>query len=380
SPYCGGFCHLTLLGARLVHQGPGQAPAIDIRRGHVYLRDIQTSGYSRSLLDHGRPLNAEQISEYISVHGRRPSERLNVALTIGNAPKRSLGLPVKPTPEIPQHIWDSLDRYTIVDHTKLKNGRLTISVPTPWVIVDPSGNPDTADDAPLLQAALDCGAPYVGLLNTGAFLLRKPVVINGRGKRNVQLVYGLMTDLIAGDEIIDMDVQPDIARRLVFRIETGKVPILFIKGIRCHSSNPRGKEYQFFLNNAAHTVVFEDIRCKRNTRGYRNGPTARGQDVFFENVEFACNHPRNDELMVFDHQQVWARQFNLEQVINNPQRNGTVAANLVSHGGTLWVFGQKMGEFHGVFLKVTGGSRTEMLSVFFNQGRQDHGVPGATNF
>ena len=132
-----------------------------------------------------------------------------------------------------------------------------------------------------------------------------------------------------------------------------------------------------FQNNSSQRIIFEDFRCKDAPRGYRNGKESYGKEVFFENVEFAYTGVFYDVIMQFDNQKVYARQFNLEApimpqpiVVNGKEyKRFTTLPKLLNNGSEICVLSQKLGEMNGVYVETTNGGKTELLSAYFNGGR-----------
>lgn len=391
--FCGGAPHLSLLGAIIENTAAGgaTAPGIEVRAGHVYLRDLAVRGYGDAFLsDHGRRRSfaGGQIDgEFVSVHGRAIGERDNVAVTVGGAPAQSLDLPVRPTPEIPAEAWRALDRndFTVFTSAALAAGART--VPTAWVVVDPR---DADDGGALLQAALDSGARFVGLLNTGVFRVSQTLVVNGPGTpRRVEAIVGLMSEILVDKSMAGRkEPYEKIHPAILFRIETGILPHLHIKGLRVQPDLWHGADFTLFHNHSAGTVVFEDIRAKTGPRHYRNGVAAEGRDLFIENVEWAYNDAFPQDNVVFTRQRVWARNLNVEMNITpDPVKIKTAGGGaltfsrfsthrkIVNDGGTLWSFGQKVGEYNGPFFENRDGGRTELLSVFINQANDPAAFP-----
>lgn len=377
-----GSAHLTLLNATLrnTHPHGSLVPAIVIGPGHAYLRNIQTSGYGETLMtDHGtkRTFPNGEIGEHVSVHGKTAQEALNVVVTFNHGPAQSLMLPIQATPEIPEVAWAALrqKKFTTVSDKNL--GEKKISVDTDWVLVDPTqGDDDTA----LLQAAFDSGARYVGLLNEQPFKLSAPLSLNGAGSpKSVEVVYGLMSDFQLTDALVLRPFPYDQSTpKTMLTLESGRHETLFLKGIGIIGATDLS-DFILFQNNAAHTVVFEDIRCKNSPMPYRNGPQSYTRSVYLENVEWAYNGAFPAVNNVFTQQTVWCRNFNSEMNITaapvrvkKNDRSFSFSrfshhSKIVNDGGTLWVFGQKVGEFNGVFIETRAGGRSELLSVFFNE-------------
>ena len=381
----GGEPHLTLLGAELncTAAGGATAPAIDIQRGHSYLRNVRTDGYGDAcLLDHGQLRsfsNGDIPGEFVSVHGQAIGEQPSVAVALDGALAASLNLPVKPAPEVPSAAWDALRKgdVTVVDAARLAAG--PVNVTTAWAIVDNAGVEDATD---LLQAALDSGARYIGLLNAVPFVISKTLTINGpESPRSVELIYGLMPDIVVANNLAGRAWPYDQpGTGLLFHLMTGRAETLLIKGLHVIARIGNQLDFQVFQNDAANTVVFEDFRCKIGPRHYRNGPDSSGHEVFIENIEWAYNGGFPEANAVFTRQDVRARNFNCEQNITpDPvtvqvtkeksfeRSRFTTAPRITNDGGTLWSFGQKLGEYNGVFVATRNGGRTELLSCFMNE-------------
>ncbi len=383
--YCGGAPHLTLLGARIeCSASDGSAvPAIEIAKGHVYLRHVTTDGYGDGILrDHGRTrvfAGGSIPGEFVSVHGQAIGERPNVAVTVGDAPARSLNLPIESAPELPPECWIAArsGAIAVVSADDLLGGNLEVK--TPWVFVDPKG---AEDHTRLLQAALDSGARYVAFRNTSQFVVSGTLVVNGPDSpRNVEVVYGLMTD-IKVDEALSARKPPyeQTNDRLLFRLETGRHDVLYIQGLHLIGWAGGASDFQLFQNNAGNTVAFENFRAKIGPRHYRNGGASLRQRVFLENVEWAYNGAFPQPCSIFSGQTVWARNFNAEMnitpepvMLRMPSGDRKAFSRLstepkiTNDGSRLWSFGQKMGEYNGVFVETRGGGKTELLSVFLNE-------------
>ena len=370
----GGAPHLTLLNSSFFTANQTVKPIIKVKAGHCFIRNLTSKGYGKVLInDHGTDRKFKQgkiKGEYVSVHGKTADEEKNVVVTFDNAPAKSLNLPFPFTPELDKKVWDKLSsgNYTLVNETNLNEGHLTIK--TDWVIVDPS---KSDDDTKLLQAALNSGAKYVGLLNNQSFHISKNIVVN-RNKGKVELIFGYMSDILA-DKKLRLRENPAISNdKTLFTFETGSAKSLTMKGIRILTDDHDNSDMLLFQNNSAQQLIFEDIRCKSIPRAYRNGKESYGKQVFFENVEFAYTGIHYGVLMQFDNQKVIARQFNLEAPIliqpaivdNKEYRRFSILPKLLNNGSEIVVMSQKLGEINGVFVETTNGGKTELLSAYFN--------------
>jgi len=373
----GGAPHLILVHGEIRSSIASGKPAFQIDKGHTYLRSIRTHGYSEVMNDHGTLRQFENgniMNEYVSVHGKTDEEKDNVIIDIGQAGEASLQLPVKLAPEISPDVFAALQagNYTVVSHESVPEQELTVD--TEWVVVDPAG---ISDHTALLQAALNSGAKYVGIVNTIPLNISRTIVINGKGSKNVKLIYGYMSEINATDIIAQRDDPQMLNDDVLFRIENGNADSLFIKGIRITTDDRTTSDFLVFNNNSTNTLVFEDIRCKDAPRAYRNSKASYESDIFFENVEFAYNGIFNDTIVLIDQQNVWARQYNLEAPIKDDliSYNGsehsryTTMPKLVNRGGNVWVFSEKLGEHNGVFVQTEAGGKTELLGGYFNVAR-----------
>ncbi|MGB0793479.1 MAG: hypothetical protein ACPGTR_08065, partial [Opitutales bacterium] len=316
SIYDGVMAFLTLIDPKFDYTGAGEssAPAMRIEQGHLYMRGADFKGYGdKPIDDHGR-LRPATSGELVLVHGHSKEEKSNVVVTVDGAPAKSLHLPLKPTPEIPARAWERLkaDDYTTVSQKDLKGGRLAVS--TDWVLVKPSGS----DDTRLVQAALDSGARYIGLLNEKDFKVTDTLHVNRSGTPgNVELIYGHMTNVFLAGSISRQPPYTQPNDYVGLHLHSGRHEQLLIHGLQLLSRAPKGgnwkaEDFQVIQNDAACTVVLVDIRAKAGPRAYRNGATAAGQEVFFDNCEFAYFKAFPQELMVFTKQTVWGRNLNVE--------------------------------------------------------------------
>ncbi|MFC1760721.1 glycosyl hydrolase family 28-related protein [Planctomycetota bacterium] len=381
-----GAAHLTLVNAtiRNTHPKGSLVPAIVINPGHAYLRNITASGYGKTLIeDHGtqRSFPNGKITEYVSIHGKTKEEASNVVVTFNNGPEQSLMLPVQATPDIPEAAWRALRQNdaTTISHNDL--GEKPVSLKSAWVLVDPTQGDD---DTVLLQVAFDSGARYVGLLNEQPFKISAPLTINGSDSpKSVEVVYGLMSDFLLAEDLTQRPFPFDKSTpQNIVTLETGRYEQLFLKGIGVIGSSSLS-DFILFQNDAANTVIFEDIRCKMGPRHYRNGSGSYGQSVFLENVEWAYDAAFPAANSVFTKQTVWCRNFNAEMNIMKEPIQRRVkdqsfsfsrfshCPKIVNDGGTLWSFGQKVGEFNGVYVETRNGGRSELLSIFFNEDVTD---------
>lgn len=270
---------LCLLDARFTgRDGANQWPAvINYNGGRIFLRDIQTAGYSRAVGDVTTPdwfaavrINGKDkpgsagpnIDEYCSHPATSP---------FPSAPG-SLRLPVKEPPDVQSddpHTWANVDSFG----------------------ADPTGQ---ADSSAAIQKAMDSGATTIFL--PGSYALQSTVVIRGKVRRVIGV--GGMIDYFGNSK-------PD------FRIIDGASSVVSIE----HFAYAHGG----LEIDTQRTVVFRSVSdCELTfTR------QAEGGELFLD--DFVTHN------LKLKKQRVWARQLNVEN-------EGT---HIVNDSGDLWVLGYK---------------------------------------
>jgi Pectate lyase superfamily protein len=212
------------------------------------------------------------------------------------SPKQTLNLPMKETPDVP---WDE--------------------VKTAWANVGSYGAKpnDSQDDTAAIQAAIDSGKTTV-YFPVGTYNLTKTILI----RKNVRRLIGT-------EAIVDVPktVNPG------FKVVAGKNPIVVFERIGS-GYNPTPT-----LENASSRTLV--IRDATNVSGNMTG----SGDVFIENV---VSNPW--QTWTFNNQNIWARQFNVEN-------SGT---HITNNGGRLWILGLKT-ERGGTLIDTKGGGKTELL-------------------
>jgi Pectate lyase superfamily protein len=210
---------------------------------------------------------------------------------------KTLDLPIKQTPEVP---WDN---------------------PTGdgWANIIPFGAipNDGRDDSAAIQAAIDSGQTTV-YLPVGAYHLTKTILI----RKNVRRIIGTEAFIE-----VPNSVNPG------FKVVEGKNSVVVFERIGSgYNATPT------IENASARTLV---IRDATNVSGNMTG----SGDVFIENV---VSNPFQS--WTFNRQNVWARQFNVENT-------GT---HITNNGGKLWILGLKT-ERGGTLIETKGGGKTELL-------------------
>ncbi len=210
---------------------------------------------------------------------------------------KTLNLPIKETPDVP---WDN-------------------PAGDSWANIIPFGAipNDGRDDSAAIQAAIDSGQTTV-YLPVGAYHLTKTILI----RNNVRRIIGTEAFIE-----VPNSVNPG------FKVVEGKSPVVVFERIGSgYNSTPT------IENASARTLV---IRDAINVSGNMTG----SGDVFIENV---VSNP--SQSWTFNRQNVWARQFNVENA-------GT---HITNNGGKLWILGLKT-ERGGTLIETKGGGKTELL-------------------
>jgi hypothetical protein len=253
-------------------------------------RNVTTSGYQAAIRNADTTLVGPYITEFVS----------GPILSQFSSPLRTLNLPVRETPDVP---WDD-------------------PVRTPWANVVAYGAipNDGLDDTAAIQAAIDSGRTTV-YLPVGNYNLQNTILIRNNVRR-----------------IIGTEAYVEVPNTLNpgFKVIDGTNSVVVIERIQSgYNATPT------IENASSRTLV---IRDATNVSGTMTGTG----DVFIENV---VSNPFQS--WTFNGQNVWARQFNVENA-------GT---HIVNNGGNLWIFGLKT-ERGGTLIDTQGGGKTELLGGF----------------
>lgn len=273
------YGNVSLVDARL--EGAGDAknvPAIvNYNGGHIYLRDIATTGYKRALADVQTP----DIAAAFRITGEdKPGSQGPIITEYHSHPATSpfprkpgsLRLPVKEPPSIPA------------------------DPPSTWANVDSFGADPTGqnDSSAAIQQAIDSGATTLFL--PGNYALKKTVIVRGKVRRVVGV--GGMIDYTS-------QVRPD------FRIVDGDSPVVSFEHVAYIHG---GIEVDTRRTLCFTSVADCDLTFTAN---------AKQGELFFE--DFVTHD------LKLSHQSVWARQLNIEN-------EGT---HLLNEASKLWVLGYK---------------------------------------
>ncbi len=181
---------------------------------------------------------------------------------------------------------------------------------------------DGEDETRYIQAAFDSGATTVYFPNSvhNNYRISDTVFIRG----NVRRITSTQASVTANPP----DGKPG------FKFMDGAFPIVqWDRG-----GNGFGSSGQFFEHASARTLVLKSLQFG----SYTNSGTG---DLYIEDV---VGGP-----FTFNHQNVWARQFNVEN-------HGT---HVLNNGGNLWILGMKT-ESGGTLIDTENGGKTELLGLF----------------
>ena len=270
-----------LLLAEAVLTGRGDAakhPAIvNFNGGSIFLRDVKTTGYKRTLADLVTP---DSAAAYLVTGEDKPGSlgpdiaeySSQAATTAFPSSAASLRLPVKETPAA---TWED---------------------PAKWAVVDAFGADPTAkeDSAAAIQKAVDSGAHTVFL--PGHYQSSATIIVRGKVRR----ILGLGGHINYGERDL-----------INFRIEDGDAPVVSIE----HFAHLGGGVEL----DTKRTVVLRSME----THTIQGTPRSAGGEVFLEDVV--------GDNFRFRKQRMWARQLNIEN-------EGT---HLTNDGGDAWVLGYK---------------------------------------
>lgn len=310
----------TLIDATLTGVGAASSlPAIHLQAGSLFVRNLAVPGYASAIQK-----DSQAAPE--SVPGPLVREWAS-ARAPGSGP-RSLGLPVKETPEVP---WDDLKDWAVItDFGAQMDGQ--------------------TDDSDALQRAIDSGKTTV-CLPRGVVVLKKPILLRG----NVRRVIGCETEL--------KFPSPITGAANIFTVGASHEPVLVIERVVCWFWNNQA-ELNFIDNPTARTLVLRDINDIDDTTDQH--PNGRGTvisgpgDLFVEDV--------SGRFQLLPGTHAWMRYVNPET--NQDHRNTQPDAqwHLRNDGGQLWILGIKT-EGPGPVIITRHGGRTELLgNLMYSSG------------
>jgi hypothetical protein len=285
-----------------VLSGGAQETTAILNRGGLYARNIQTEGYESAVLEEWKEAPDQLEFQRRVIPGPAVEEHVSQdRVTMAFESRRgSLKLPIEETP--------------IVARGDLKKD---------WVNVRKFAERKRGKDwTPAIQAAIDSGARTV-YFPQGAYDVYGSVHLSGA----VERLFG-MKAMIGRPK----DIEGDWPAMIFDDADGGKT-------VSIERLQIRGFQH---LSSATLVVRHGEITP------YRTGPDCG--KLFIEDSVSADWH--------FDHpQQVWARQWNVEQHGAGPA--------IVSKGATIWSLGFKT-EYESSKLWASDGAQTEILGAFIN--------------
>ncbi|MEX2606408.1 MAG: PA14 domain-containing protein [Kiritimatiellia bacterium] len=306
--YSDGASMITLVDSVLRGVDAAELLAIENQAG-LFARNVDTPGYGMAVenrVGHKRNAEGDRIEEYVS------HEPLSVFLS----PPKSLGLPIKETPEV---AWDlPRDWVSVADFGE----------PEPITLVRHDGKRfQTTNWATVLQKAIDSGAstiyfPYdrdgiIGLF--GNVYLRNNVRrIIGMENTGYRIWPGMFPDEFTPAFVLEDGAPPEV---VVERFDTWYMAFRFVQ-----NSN---------RSMVVRSLSFYDLESRA------------GGDVFLEDV-------RARRLDIHAGGRLWARQLNVENWEEPKTHNA---------GGDFWVLGLKTEDDTTAHM-VSDGGRSEILGGF----------------
>jgi len=317
--------HLVLIDAELVGGGE-DAVAIEAT-GDYYLRNVRSAGY-QAALSHDRQV----------VPGQEIRQRLSgKALTLGDAPAKSLNLPVREPPVIFSEPADQ------------------------WLVVQPRDGDNTA----MLQKAMNSGARTV-FLHSGTYnvnqTIRVPATVrrilssrgaNLKGSRENFGIGGLTNP-----------VEPGYGGAKPFlRLEGRTDRSITIERIRLSAWPHRAHQIEI--------ATSRPVLIRHGAGGHPGGEIrvaegSAGGSLFLIET--------SSDLRIAGDYDVFARQYNPENNPFRPQHRETMMRRtyVVNDGARVWVLGFKT-ESPAIHVITRNGGQTEVLGGFF----RDHFGPEA---
>ncbi len=298
---------MVLINSTLTGGSPDTMGIYNHYFGHLFARNLKTSGYKGAILNRSRhsgtSIQESDVDEFVNYGTTR---------LFNAAPEKSLNLPVKQPPLLE---WDQdVGNWSSVTAHGARTGK--------------------ADNSQPFQNAIDAGKKTVYIPATDKkFQLRKPVIIRGA----VERIVGCPAKIMAPD-----------GDNGSFVIRAGSSPVVYIEDISAVGTSAKNRFR--IIQESNRTVVIKSVQCFE-LRGNGSG------DVFAVDLQgrVTCMNPK---------QSMWIRGYNSEK--QKELAKGEVlpedAFNLQNTDGNLWVLGYKS-EGIGIKVKALGG-KTEVLGFF----------------
>jgi len=320
-----GWGMISLIDSELISASGDPAPAAITgpKNAGLFVRHVKTSGYATAIELEGRDdVQGPNIDEFVAGEVRMQFD----------SPKRSLGLPIKETPEIP---IVKIDHWTnVADHAdEVSNG----------------------DWAPVLQKLIDGGAEALLFPANTKVTVKQPVVFRG----NVKYVLGMKSKGAIGNAEGYDGVTTRIAGRSGSTIVFERLGLGHLEHVSQQTAVFRhGGPGVYHGQRGAGDVFYDDAQGKVRL--------ARGQKFWGRQVNIETRGEGNPEILN-DGGRMWLLGFKTEyKSINIANRNGGMVEML---GGFLYPVG---GSFKGPLMRNHDGrwSLTFTTSAY----RADHGV------
>ncbi len=315
--------HLIVLDA-LLNGGANNAPAIEVLSGHVFLRNIRSTGYGCVLGMAYSPgwgtdplIPGDQVDEYVS----DPVCVLNPAEF-----KRSLHLPIVDAP-IPG--WE------------LDFGN--------WVHPGVFGavGDGVTDDTLAIQRAMDSGKPVI-YFQPGRYRIDSPIQV----PPSVKQVNFMFVDLVSGKALQDMEGMG------MFTVTGDCSDPLLIEDLFSFEQN-FGHHY-LIDHGSTRTLILRNLHAQC-CAAYINSQS--GGTVFIENFISTTgifNNSYQQPCFVFRGQKAWCKQLDPEYTLNK----------VLNDGSLLVVLGFKT-EGHGSAFIALNGAQMEILGGIVYFGTND---------
>lgn len=290
--------------------GDADQPAIRNDPGcGLYVRNLRTAGYGRSIHYQGGDLTEKSVAEFFS----HPQD---ILAPFGGA-RATLNLPVRDTPAVP---WPAHDQWI---------SPLTFNPPKKTVRLWDINHDNSYDLTEALQRAIDSGKPVV-YLPYGIYHVTRPIVIRGK----MQVLQGCGSVLVA--------VGLAMAGQALLRFEDGEADTVFLDRLSFAESLTKGHVAKV-EHAASRTLVVLHSRWM----SYRSVPSPSNKPLGDLIVDDMCGSP----WQFTQPQRVYLRSLNMEQE-GVPFRNDAA---------TVWVLGVKTERPATVFHNTGPKATTELL-------------------
>jgi len=326
----GNSAHVLVLDSDFSGGSAGEA-AIERSGGHLFVRDCTQSGYRALIDDGGTDVTADlSDDEYLSTGSQ-------VIKLWDSTPSKTLDLPIVETPAVP---WDD----SVAD----------------WHMVDPNVQ---VDDTAALEAAMQSGASTICILPSPDGLRLSATVTIGP---NVRRILGQWNVIRPVGYLYHSDPGEPL-----LKFAESHHPAVIIDKFRSPFL-PDRKAY--LVHHASEAdLVLADLFYTAGPL-YRNDPDVAGR-LFIEDVHVLPGAQQVDpqtqgEAIIVHRQEAYMRMVNPEQF----------SRGIINDGGTVWIFGFKVGETMGPVVDSRNNATTEILGGVMNMTHDEApGDPSTTS-